>query len=63
MPKAQSIALRIRSARETLGFSQADAAKRWGFSLKTLQAWEQGARKPAGLYLEKLEKVLKKAEA
>lgn len=57
-----SIAKKIRVLREKLGLSQSQAAKKWGFSLKTLQAWEQGARKPAGLYREKLEKVFSKAE-
>ena len=58
----KSIAQRIREAREHLGLSQREAARQWGFTQATLNAWEKGARNPAGLYLKKLERVLKRSE-
>jgi DNA-binding transcriptional regulator YiaG len=61
-PKKESFAKRLKAAREKLGISQAEAAKKWGFDLGTLQAWEQEYRNPAGLYREKLEGVLQKIE-
>lgn len=61
MSSKQEITTRIIAAREKLGLSQSQAAKKWGLSKHTLQAWEQGSRNPAGLYLEKLEKILKAA--
>jgi DNA-binding XRE family transcriptional regulator len=51
---------RIRAARIKLGLNLQDAAKRWGFSPHTLQSWENGRRKPAGLYLAKLKRILKR---
>lgn len=61
MPKAKSIKDRIVAARTKQRLGQVAAAEKWGFSISTLQAWEQGIRNPAGLYLEKLEAILKDA--
>jgi len=60
MRKTQPISERIKAARQKLNLSQADAAKKWKFSVRTLQGYEIG-RPPRGLYLEKLEAILKKA--
>ncbi len=61
MPKAQSTADRIRAARAKEGLSQAGAAKAWGINKRTLQGWEVG-KEPQGLYLEKLERILRRIE-
>lgn len=53
---------RIKLARKKLGFSKYRAAKEWGFAQQTLGAWEKGIRNPAGLYREKLEKILQQIE-
>ena len=58
----KSFAVRIKAARKKLGLSQEEAARNWGFSVGTLEAWEQEYRNPAGLYREKLEEVLKEIE-
>jgi DNA-binding transcriptional regulator YiaG len=58
----KSFAMRIKAARKKLGLSQEQAAKSWGFSVGTLEAWEQEYRNPAGLYQEKLEATLKRIE-
>ncbi len=60
-PKQTVIGDRLKAARKKLGLSQSQAAKRWKISVKSLQGWEQGWREPRGLYLEKVEAVLKKA--
>ena len=36
----------VRAVREGLGLSQSEFAARYGFSLRTLQEWEQGRSKP-----------------
>jgi DNA-binding transcriptional regulator YiaG len=61
--QAKSFPARIKAAREKLGLSQPEAARKWGFSLDTLRAWEQESRNPAGLYREKLEKILTQIES
>jgi len=54
---------RIKAARQRLGLSQSQAARKWGFPKQTISAWEKGLRNPAGLYLKKLERVLKRIES
>lgn len=44
----------IKSARERAGLSQSQAAKAWDIPIGTLQAWEQGVRRPGGVHLAKL---------
>jgi putative transcriptional regulator len=39
---------RIKALRERLGMSQAEFAKTFRLSIKTLQSWEAGAKKPSG---------------
>lgn len=56
----ESFSEQIKEAREKLGLSQRAAAKRWGFPQTTLRYWEEGKRNPAGLYKEKLERVLRR---
>ena len=58
----RSFSARMKAVRKKLGLSQAQAAQAWGFDLGTFQAWEQEYRNPAGLYREKLEKILRKIE-
>jgi DNA-binding transcriptional regulator YiaG len=53
---------RIKAARQRLGLSQSQAARKWGFPKQTINAWEKGIRNPVGLYLKKLERVLKRSE-
>ena len=38
----------VRALRERLGLSQAEFAAAFGFSLRTLQNWEQGRVQPSG---------------
>jgi putative transcriptional regulator len=38
--------LDVRAIRAKTGLSQAEFAERFGFSLRTLQEWEQGRSKP-----------------
>ena len=54
-----TIADRIKAKRKTAGLSQSQAAEAWKISKRTLQQWEQGARRPHGLYLAHIEKILK----
>jgi DNA-binding XRE family transcriptional regulator len=56
----KSFSQRIKDARQAAGLSQATAARKWGFRKQTLSAWEKGIRNPAGLYKEKLERVLRR---
>jgi DNA-binding transcriptional regulator YiaG len=57
-----SFSARILAARKKLGIGQKKAAKAWGFNAVTIQAWEKGRRQPAGLYKQKLERILRKIE-
>jgi DNA-binding transcriptional regulator YiaG len=59
----KSLTARMKAARERLGLSQAQAARQWGFSQQTLNAWEIGLRNPAGLYRKKLERILRRVES
>lgn len=52
----------IRSLRETAGLSQVELADRLGYSLKTIQRWEAGA-KPRRIALEFLHDVRAKASS
>lgn len=55
---------RIKAARKKLGIkSYRQLAKQWGFSPSTIHCWKTGRRNPAGLYLDKLEAVLKEVES
>jgi len=38
----------VAAIRKSLGFSQADFAVRFGFTLDAVQNWEQGRRRPEG---------------
>jgi DNA-binding transcriptional regulator YiaG len=61
MPKSKTIAERLKSARQKLNLSQSEAGAAWGINHRTLQTWEQGSRSPRGLYLERVEQILKAA--
>ena len=60
--REKSFAQRIKEQRERLGISQREAARKWRFAQTTLSSWESGTRIPAGLYLERLERILKRSE-
>ena len=62
MAEEGSLPQRIKAAREKLGLTQGEVAKRWGFSRRTLEAWEEGIKSPAPLYREKLERSLRRIE-
>ena len=62
MAEEGSLPQRIKAAREKLGLTQAGLANRWGFSRRTLEAWEEGVKSPAPLYREKLERSLRRIE-
>jgi putative transcriptional regulator len=53
------ISQRIKEARIKMNLSQAEAARKWGFTLGAIRDWEQGRKKPRGLYRGKLEVILK----
>ncbi len=38
----------VKAVRRKVGLSQADFARRFGFSQRTVQDWEQGHRMPSG---------------
>lgn len=38
----------VKAIREASGLSQSEFASRYGISLRSLQEWEQGRRKPEG---------------
>jgi DNA-binding transcriptional regulator YiaG len=50
----------IKAARNKLGFTQEDLARKLGLALSTVSKWEQGVTSPSRLAREKLEKFLKK---
>ncbi|MDO9312936.1 MAG: helix-turn-helix domain-containing protein [Burkholderiaceae bacterium] len=47
----QPVAVDVASVRERLGFTQAQFAARFGFSVATLRHWERGDRSPQGAAL------------
>jgi DNA-binding transcriptional regulator YiaG len=58
--KSTNFPQRIKQARGKLGLSQRAAARLWRFPQTTLRYWEEGERTPAGLYKQKLERVLRR---
>ena len=38
----------VRAIRQAIGLTQADFASAYEFSLRTLQEWERGAKRPSG---------------
>jgi DNA-binding transcriptional regulator YiaG len=52
----------IRADRMRQGLSLREASKAWSISHVTIHSWEAGYRKPAGLYLAKLKRFLKRVE-
>ena len=55
----------VRAIRERTGLSQAGFARRYGFSKRTLQEWEQLRREPAGparVLLQIIERIPKQVE-
>ena len=62
MAEERSLPERIKAAREMLELTQREVAKRWGFSRRSLEAWEEGIKSPAPLYREKLERNLRRIE-
>lgn len=58
---AMEISERLQKTRKKHGLTQKEASEKWGVSLKTLQNWEQGERKPRGLALKQLEMILREA--
>lgn len=55
----------VRVIRERTGLSQSDFARRYGFSKRTLQEWEQMRREPTGaarVLLMIIERIPKQVE-
>jgi transcriptional regulator with XRE-family HTH domain len=52
------IAKRLKATRERLALTQGQAADKWGVSVRAIQSWEQGKRRPRGLALRQLEAIL-----
>jgi putative transcriptional regulator len=53
----------VRAIRERLGLSQAEFARRFGFSVETLRNYEQGHRRPRGPARLLLEVIAAEPEA
>lgn len=53
----------IKTARMKQGLSLSQAAKKWGIAKPTIYSWETGFRKPAGLYLRKIQRILRRLES
>lgn len=51
---------RIIAFRKKTGMSRKELGKISGISWRTIEAWEQGWRQPHGLYLERIEEILKR---
>lgn len=54
----RTIAEQIKKGRAKAGLSQAQAARAWGVSVRTLQKWEQGTSEPRGGRWERLRAIL-----
>ncbi len=52
----------VKTARETLGISQAELARRIGVSRRTVEGWEQDRREPTDASVAKIEALLKAAK-
>lgn len=48
----------IKGGRERAGLTQEQAAKKWGFNRRTLEAWEAGIRFPRGEAFIRLTRIL-----
>lgn len=49
----------IKEMRDRTGFSQSMFGKYFNISVRTIQAWEQGVRKPPFYVVELIERVLR----
>ena len=62
-PKSMTIyrrGIHIKSIRKTLGLSQSQFAKTYGFNLDTLKKWEQGAHSPDQAVVSYISCIFKK---
>ncbi len=48
----------LKGGRERAGLTQEQAAKKWGFNRRTLEAWESGIRFPRGEAFIKLTRII-----
>jgi putative transcriptional regulator len=55
---AESTAEQIRGLRRSLGMSQEAFAQHLSVSISSVRDWEQGRRKPRGLYAKVIEEQL-----
>ena len=55
---SEELKRKLKAAREKLGLSQSQAAKKWGIPVKTLQAWEHNRQTPRGFALAHLNSLL-----
>jgi DNA-binding transcriptional regulator YiaG len=62
MQTTKALGARLKAARLKLNLTQERAARRWGVSLRNLQAWEEGAHQPLQIYRVKLERILARVE-
>lgn len=61
--QALEFAHRVRGVREGLGLSQAEFARRFGLSLRSLQEWEQARRLPDAAVLTYLRVIERNPKA
>ena len=48
----------LKTYRKTMGWTQAELAKRWVYSPETISAWERGKRNPGGQQIPRLARLL-----
>ena len=53
----------IRALRQRLGLTQQQFATKYNLGISTVRDWEQGRRRPHGLYRQLLERELRRAVA
>jgi transcriptional regulator with XRE-family HTH domain len=58
LPPAKSMGGRLVRQRTALGLTQKESAKRLNVDPSTLAKWERGERKPAGRFLERVNRLL-----
>jgi DNA-binding XRE family transcriptional regulator len=52
----------LKHARDVLGLTQDQLGKEWGISSINISRWERGVCKPLGIFQEKIDELIKRAE-
>jgi transcriptional regulator with XRE-family HTH domain len=59
MPLQESFPERLKTYRKTMGWTQEELAKKWGYSSDGISAWERGIRTPSGQQIPRIARLLK----